>query len=170
MTEPLTLYKLIILYMLGKVNFPLTNSQISEFILDKGYTNYFTVQQAANELLESGLISSRKARGTTYLESTREGQDTLSYFQARIPPAIIEDIKGYLSEHQYELKNEVAVQSNYYPGIGSDYTVRLQVLEGRGTLVDLALTVPDEQTAALICGNWEKKSQEIYAYLMDALL
>ena len=49
MTEALTLYKLMILYMLERVDFPLTNSQISEFILDKGYTNYFAVQQAVNE-------------------------------------------------------------------------------------------------------------------------
>ena len=42
--EQLTLYKLMILYLIEKVDFPLSNSQISEFILDKGYTNYFTVQ------------------------------------------------------------------------------------------------------------------------------
>ena len=39
MAEAFTLYKLIILYMLDKVDFPLTNSQISEFVLDKGYTS-----------------------------------------------------------------------------------------------------------------------------------
>ena len=37
----LTLYKLIILFMLDRVDFPLTTSQLSQFILDKGYTNYF---------------------------------------------------------------------------------------------------------------------------------
>ena len=31
--------------MLNQVDFPLTNSQISEFILDKGYTTYFKLQQ-----------------------------------------------------------------------------------------------------------------------------
>ena len=36
MAEPLTLYKLMILYMLEKSEFPLTNAQISGFILDKG--------------------------------------------------------------------------------------------------------------------------------------
>ena len=46
MAEPLTLYKLIILYMLKKVAFPLTNAQISEFVLDQEYTTYFTLQQA----------------------------------------------------------------------------------------------------------------------------
>ena len=56
MAEPLTLYKLIILYMLKKVDFPLTNAQITDFMLDHEYTTYFTLQQALSELLESELI------------------------------------------------------------------------------------------------------------------
>ena len=56
MSETFTLYKLIILYMLSKVDFPLTNAQISDFILGKGYTTYFTLQKALSELTESGLI------------------------------------------------------------------------------------------------------------------
>ena len=56
LAKSFTLYKLIILYMLNEVDFPLTNSQISEFILDEGYTTYFKLQQALSELLESGFI------------------------------------------------------------------------------------------------------------------
>ena len=40
MAETFTLYKLIVLYMLDRVDFPLTTYQISEFIMDKGYTTY----------------------------------------------------------------------------------------------------------------------------------
>ena len=36
--DPLTLYKLMTLYMLNKVNFPLTNAQLSGFFQEKGYT------------------------------------------------------------------------------------------------------------------------------------
>ena len=39
--EQLTLYKLMILYLIEKVDFPLSNSQISEFILDKGIYQLF---------------------------------------------------------------------------------------------------------------------------------
>ena len=42
--------------MLNQVDFPLTNSQISEFILDKGYTTYFKLQQALSELLNQDLF------------------------------------------------------------------------------------------------------------------
>lgn len=56
MADTLSLYKLIILKMLEQVEYPLTNSQITEFILDKEYTNYFTVQQALSEMDETGLV------------------------------------------------------------------------------------------------------------------
>ena len=57
--EPLTLYKLIVLYMLDRVTFPLTTAQISEFVLDKEYTNFLTLQTAISELMETGLAESR---------------------------------------------------------------------------------------------------------------
>ena len=40
-----SLYKLIILFMLGKVTFPLTNAQISDLILSRRYTSYFHLQE-----------------------------------------------------------------------------------------------------------------------------
>lgn len=56
LSEPMTLYKLMNLYMLKQVNFPLTNAQLSNFFLEHDYTTYFTLQQALNELLDAGLI------------------------------------------------------------------------------------------------------------------
>ena len=63
--EQLTLYKLMILYLIEKVDFPLSNSQISEFILDKGYTNYFTVQRAFHELEEENMLRVKQIRNIT---------------------------------------------------------------------------------------------------------
>lgn len=43
--------------MLQNTDDTLTNSQISEFILDREYTNYFHLQQAISELVEAELIT-----------------------------------------------------------------------------------------------------------------
>ena len=56
--ETETLYKLMIMHMLNKVEFPLTNSQIAQFFLENEYTNYFAVQKAINELIEDGFVFS----------------------------------------------------------------------------------------------------------------
>ncbi len=42
LTEPKTLYKLMNLYMLRRVNIPLTNAQLTDFFLKHEYAPYFT--------------------------------------------------------------------------------------------------------------------------------
>ena len=49
----ITIYKLIILYTLSKVDSPLPPGVISDYITDRGYTNYFNLQNAFGELLLS---------------------------------------------------------------------------------------------------------------------
>ena len=79
LSDPITLYKLMILYMLDHVNFPLTNSQLTDFFLDHEYTTYFTLQQALNELKEAGLIRMESTHNSSRYEITKEGNDTLSF-------------------------------------------------------------------------------------------
>ena len=91
-----TLYKLIIMYMLNKVNFPLTNTQITDFFLEKEYTNYFNVQQVISELIDSHLISVETVRNTSYYHITSEGGETLGFFVNKIPSGIIDDMDLFL--------------------------------------------------------------------------
>ena len=65
MAEPFTIYKLTILNMLDKVDFPLTNTQISDFFLEQEYTDYFRVQQVLNDLADSGLIRTESTHSNT---------------------------------------------------------------------------------------------------------
>ena len=57
MAEPFTTYKLIVLYMAKHAKETLTNSQISEFILDREYTDYFQLQKVLSELTETEFYS-----------------------------------------------------------------------------------------------------------------
>ena len=170
MAEAFKLYKLIILYMLDKVDFPLTNSQISEFILNEGYTTYFKLQQALSELLDSGFIREESTHTRTFYHLTEEGEETIHYFKNDISPAIQEDINSFLSNKQYELKNEVAIKADYYRNPNMEYCVRGQILERDAPLIDLTLTVPTESEAMAIAANWTQKNEKIYANLMAELL
>ena len=170
LSEPMTLYKLMNLYMLKQVNFPLTNSQLSDFFLGREYTTYFTLQQALNELLEAGLVRMESIHNTSRYEITKEGEDTLSFFGKKISPAIIEDMDQYLKENRFRLRNEVGMVSDFYKSTNQDYIVHCEVREGKNPLISFDLSVPDKEQAELMCSNWENKSQEIYAYVMRALL
>ena len=80
MATPFTVYKLIILYMLRNSSSPITNSEISEFILDREYTNYFHLQQALSELEETELIEKRTISNTSYYYLTEDGKNTRMIF------------------------------------------------------------------------------------------
>ena len=167
--DPLTLYKLIVLYMLDRVTFPLTTAQISDFVLEKEYTNFLTLQQVTNELTEAGLIASQTIRNRTHLNITSEGQETLLFFQNRISETIKTEINEYLSKNEFTFRNEVSVTGNYYKSTSGEYEAKL-IAKDRGVpLVDITLSVPTEEMAASICDNWQKKNQEIYKYLTEQL-
>ncbi len=170
LSEPLTLYKLMTLYMLKQVKFPLSGSQLSEFFLSKEYTTYFTLQQVLNELKEAHLITADTVRNSSRYQITREGEETLSFFGNSISSAIVEDMDEFLKENKVRLRDEVGVTSEYYRTNNQDYVVHCEVREGRSTLIRLDLSVPDKEQAEDMCNRWQESNQTIYSFVMKELM
>ena len=170
LAEPMTLYKLMNLYMLHQVNFPLTNAQLSNFFLDREYTTYFTLQQALNELLDAGLVKKETMRNSSRYEITKEGEETLEFFGKNISPAIVSDMDEYLKQNRFRMRNEVGLISDFYKSTNQDYIVHGEVREGKAVLVNLVMSVPDKEQAEIMCNHWKDRSQEIYAYVMKSLM
>lgn len=167
--DPITLYKLIVLYMLNKVSFPLTASQIGDFMLEKDYTNFLTLQQVYSDLKENNLIAAKTVRNRTLFSITEEGMNTLSYFENRISDAIKEDVINYFRDNEMELRNEVSVLADYYKATGGEYEAHLWAKDRNTELVSIKLTVPTEEIASSICAKWQEKNQQIYQYLTEQL-
>ncbi len=170
MAEPNTIYKLIILYMLEKVDFPLTNTQISDFFLEKEYTDYFTIQRVIHDLFDSELIRMESTHKNTQYTATPAGRETLRYFQDKISTSIQEDVLSYFSDKKVELKNENSIIADYYKTPEQQYAARCQIKEKGIALLDCTLTVKTKEQAEAICQNWKKQSDDVYACLMDLLL
>ncbi len=156
--------------MLKRVNFPLTNAQLSDFFLNYEYTNFFTLQQALNELQESGLVRSESTHNSTRYLITQDGEETLNFFGKHIPSAIVSDMDHYLKENHLRIRNEVGIIADYYKSVTQDYMIHCEIREGKSTLISLELSVPDKIQAQQMCANWKQKSQEIYSYAMRKLL
>ena len=170
LAEPMTLYKLMNLYMLHQVNFPLTNAQLSNFFLDREYTTYFTLQQALNELLDAGLVKKETMRNSSRYEITKEGEETLEFFGKNISPAIVSDMDEYLKQNRFRMRNEVGLISDFYKSTNQDYIVHCEVREGKSILIGFDLSVPDKDQAETMASHWKERSQEIYSYVMKTLM
>lgn len=169
-SESITLYKLMIMYMLSRVNFPLSNSQISEFMLDKQYTNYFTLQETVNSLVNDGFLTVVSSRNKTQYKLTGGGIEAINFFYTKIPPSVRNDIDSYIKTNRYELNCSAGTTADYYKNTDGEYTVHCQVKEGDTTLIELNVSVPIEQLASKMCSNWKDSSQEIYDFVMKKML
>ena len=165
-----TMYRVMILYMLNQVEYPLTNTQITNFILEKEYTNYFTVQEILSDLISSQLITAESTHNNTRYRITTYGQETLGFFHVKISDAIKEDIRTYFVEHDFDLKQETSVYADYYKVPGEGYAVRCRIRNLETDIVDLTLHVSGRQQAEAVCQNWKKNHFPIYETLMDILL
>ena len=159
--ETFTLYKLIILYMLDQISVPLSKSTINSFILDKGYTNFLTLQQAIGELIDNQLITQKTEANKVLLSITKEGADTLSYFENRISDTIKQEIREYMLANNKKLKNDYSITSNYYKSVSGEYEAQLIAREKDVELVNIKLSVPTEEMAEDICESWYTKNQKI---------
>ena len=169
-SDTFMLYKLMILYILSRVDFPLSNAQLTAFILEKEYTNYFNIQRAISELLDDEYITVKAIRNSSLYLITETGNETLLFFDNMISSGIKEDIEEYLAQKKYELKEEVSTPADYTQIKKGDFSVRLSVIERDTRIIDLTLSVPTEEEAVLLCNKWSEKSSDIYTYLMSALL
>lgn len=169
-SDVLTLYKLIILFLLNKVTFPLTNAQITNLLLEKEYTTFFTIQQVISQLIEAQLIHTDTIRNSTYFEINDAGRETLSFFNDKIPETIKSELSDYLKLHKFELRDESSTIADYFEEKRGQYMVRCQVKEQGLSIIDLNLVVPLEEEAISICNNWKEKSADVYSYILRTLM
>lgn len=165
-----TLYKLMILFMLDQLDFPLTGSQLSEFIVSKGYTSYFHFQQSLNELTESGFLSSDTVRNTTNYSLSQQGQEAIQLFSSGIPGEIKQDILHYLDEQSFSLRKEIDIISDYRMQDNGEYLVHMQVNDRGSLLFSLDLNVVTRSQAIEICDKWADKSDAVYQKIVDMLM
>jgi hypothetical protein len=67
------------------------------------------------------------------------------------------------------MRNVASVLSDYKKAANGEYEARLIIKDNNINLVDITLSVPDEEIAVSICDNWQRNNQEIYKFLVDKL-
>ncbi len=166
----LSLNKLMILFMIEKAGLPLSNTQISEFLLDSGYTDYFSLQNYISQMIDVGLVKSSKIASHTLYDITGRGNETLEYFENHIPNSIKDDMIIYLRNNKYDIRSKFEVIADYIPEINGDYTVNCIAREDNTNLIEINLKVSEKEEALKICDSWENNSHEIYKQLLHTML
>ncbi len=165
-----TLHKLMILYLLKRVNLSLSNADLWTFFEEKGYTNYFTFQEQLQSLVEANLTVSEMIRNTEYYELTKQGDEALHYFMNDIPDGVKTDLDEYITAKKFKIRTEAGITADYNRTADFDYLAHLKIREGKTTLMDLNLSVPTEEQAKQLSKHLEEHAEEIYQHIMKLLI
>ena len=170
-TRALAENKLIILYLIEKIEIPLSNSEICQFALEKNLMDYFSVQQYLSELVESGLLEMATENNTTRYTITSDGEDTLNYFIKHISNYAKSVINNYAKENSKRLRAEYAVTANYFQEMNNEYTVKCGVYDSDGatSLMEISINVATKDQARTICRNWKNNVADLYGEIMLTL-
>ena len=147
MKETNKIYKLATLYMLSKVDMPITTNRLSFYLLKNNYTDYFTFQQGVGELLNDGWLDTSTSHGKTLYRITPEGRDALSLLSNEISEDMKRDIESYIKENKYSMHEDFSVQSKYYQYDLNQYISNLSLDENGKRLLEINITSASEEAA-----------------------
>lgn len=162
--------KLIILYILDRLDMPLTKSQITDVILENSLIDFFTLQQCLSELEQSDLMRQIEYRKKPSYEISETGKKAVEVFIRRIPRSTAAVIDRYILSNKESLKKESEIVADFCKVNDKEYIVTLKVIEGNMVLIDLKLSVVSSKQAKFICEKWKGSSEKIYGQIMNTLI
>ena len=163
--------KLLMLYVLKSIKEPISNTQLTEIILENNFMNYFTFQQYLAELEDSKFVEYHEANDKKLLILTEKGDNVLSLFKARISPSKLSIIDDYIKDKIGSIKKELTIHADYTLGDSDDsFVVDLKAIEDQALLMELKLSVPTKNQATSICKKWKENPSEIYNNIINILI
>lgn len=158
--------KLLILYIFDKVDMPLSNSAITQIVLENNLINYFSLQQYLSELIKNAFLVDLKDDRRHMLKLTESGKSTLHFFINRIPEKKKNFVDEYVKNNIVSIKNEIQIFAEYLPDTNGKYIVTLKLLNGSDILVELKLPAFSNAEAKNICSRWKDESEDIYKNIL----
>ena len=167
--------KLLLLYLIDKMELPLSRSQVTEHVQQADYMDYYTLQQTLSEMVEGGYLDTTQDQTqdnvTTRYTITGEGQTTLEYFEKHIPTPIRNKINNYVRDHRRDIQRDFENPATYFPNeANNEFKVKCGVYDDERVMMELVITVDSREQARIIQSNWKANAKTLYGRIIEALV
>lgn len=161
--------KLIILYILDKIKFPIENKKLTQIILEENLISYFSLQGYITELIGADFISIIEEENKKRLTLSEKGKKVLSLFQNRINFRKKDSIDSYLQNQLENIRKDITISAEYTIEKGENFIVNLKAYEDKIVLIDIKLSVASNKQAREICNLWRENSSSTYSEIIKLL-
>ncbi|MBR3437661.1 MAG: DUF4364 family protein [Lachnospiraceae bacterium] len=129
-----TLHKLMVLYMLKRVNFPMSTAELWQYFRGKEYMTEDGFGTLMNGLRDANLIRSEEMNNVLRHELTKAGDEALFYFTSDISDSLKKDMEDYITVNRMQARNETGIATGYEPSGDGGYYVHLKIREEKTVL------------------------------------
>ena len=165
----LTDKRLILLYVLNKINMPLTLERIVYIACGNEWMNYFDLSEAIVELTESELLTAvSDAGGKTFVISAA-GREALSEFMSRIPYSLRNEIEAFCESNARRIRMVSQNLSRITKSSGGEWNVRLWVEDNGAEQLSISIACPTRTYANELCNRWVDSASDIYQNIIAQL-
>ncbi|MCL2873359.1 MAG: DUF4364 family protein [Defluviitaleaceae bacterium] len=163
--------KLLILYLIDKMDIPLSNSEITQFVLEDNFMTYYVLQSTISDMIDDNYLEKFRDTDKTRYFITAEGNTILEYFEKHLAIEIRTKIVQYVAKNRNDIKKDYETTANYfYEHTNNEFIVKCGLCEDEKTLMDITITVVTREQAKLICANWKKNVNQKYKNILDELI
>jgi len=163
--------KPMILYLLDKIDMPMTNAQITDFFVSENLLTYFELQQLLAKMVDDTYLEKYVDSNTARYTVTDTGAQTLELLEKRVPQPARSKINTFISENRRLIKKAYEITSNYfYDHQTGEFIVKCGAYDGDTTLMEIAISVVTREQAKLICRNWKANVNKVYGRFLDLLM
>lgn len=163
-------HKLLILYTIDEFRIPLTNTQLTDFIMELNFMDYFSLQQYLTDLTDKSILEYSETHDGSYYLLTENGRKMLEFFNDRIYDEYKVRIQKSAEIKKKDIQKNTQISANYVKNSEHDYTVQLKVEENQFTLINLELNLVSNKQAKAVCKNWKENASEMYTQIIQCLL
>ena len=163
--------KLILLYLIDKMEIPLSNTQISQFALGENIMNYFMLQECLADMVKKNYLEATSDNNATRYMLLEQGFQTLELFEKHIPAHLRNKMNKYVLENRKSIKKDYETTANYFKDISTgDFTVKCGIYEDDNMLMEINVSVVSRDHAKLICNNWKTNLNTLYGDILSKLI
>lgn len=160
--------RLTILYALRRLG-PATAMQLLQFLVELDLMNYFTLQLSLSDLREQGQLSVSPHPLGDLLVLTAEGEYAIEAFAQRIPLSRRQLMDAHAPRWQEQFRTEQLTPADSFTLQDGRVCLRLRLLEGSASLLDVLLTLPKDTPPTFLERRWRGAAQTVYAAISMSL-
>lgn len=159
--------KFLVLYAMQFLDFPVTFESVVDICTwcDDGF-NYFELQEAFREMVETGHIADAPSDGEPLYVITEDGCEAARLFEGNLPYTVREAAQASALRVVRQLRRDAALSTAVEKRADNDLIVQLSMQD----VFSLRMNVVSRAQASMLERNFRKNAEKIYNVLLDALI